>query len=132
MYDEDKHKHAVRAEAAKRGLAACMNDTKWRELLAEIAKLPFPPPYQRKDLLQAEPEPAAFEADVAYHGDWDEGLLPLFSVEWIRIRPRHLRHVARRLPETPVDCEAELVRALQALGQAYEQADDAIWIYGYR
>ncbi len=132
MYDEQKHKREVRAEAAKRGLASCMNDTKWRELLAEIGKLPFPPPYQRKDVLHSEPEPARFDADVSYHGDWEDGIQPLFSVEWLRIRPRCLMHVARLLPETVVDCEAELERALQALGQAYEKTDGVIWIHAYR
>lgn len=132
MYDEDKHKDQVRAAAAKRGLVSCMNDTKWRELLAEIGKLPFPPPYQRKDVLHDDPEPARFDADVSYHGDWEEGIFPLFSIEWIRIRPRYLVHVGRRLPERLVDCEAELERALQALGQAYGKADGSIRVYGYR
>ena len=132
MHDEDKHKHKVRAELSKRGLVSLMNDTKWRELFAAIDTLPFPPPYQRKDVLHAEPEPTTFDADVWYHGDWVEGIHPLYSIEWIRIRPRYLKHVGRLLPEIVVDCEAELERALHALGQAYEKANDSIWIYGYR
>lgn len=132
MYDEDKHKRAVKAELTKRGLGSLMNDTKWRELLAEINKQPFPPPYQRKDLLQSEPAPASFDSDVWYHGDWDEGTHPLFSVEWIRIRPRYLKHVANLLPKVTVSCETELEQALQSIGQAYEKKDDSIWIYAYR
>ena len=132
MYDEEKHKAEVRAELTRRGLGSFMNDTKWQELVAEIKKLPFPPPYQRKDVLFAKPEPSRFDADVWYHGDWTEGILPFFSIEWIRIRPRYLKHVARLLPRAVVSCEAELEQALQSIGQSYEKADDSIWIYGYR
>jgi len=109
-----------------------MNDTKWRELLEAIDKLAFSPPYQRKDVLYSEPEPTRFDSNVSYLGDWTEGIHPFFSVEWVRIRPRCLQHVAQLLPEVIVDCELELEHALQALGQAYEKADDSIWIYGYR
>jgi hypothetical protein len=132
MYDEAKHKLEVRNELARRGLGSHMNDTKWRELLTEIGKLPFPPPYQRKDVLHAEPEPCSFDCDVWYLGDYEEGLFPLFSIEWIRIRPRYLKHVAQLLPKAVVSCEAELVATLQALGQAYQKTDDSIWVYGYK
>ena len=95
MYDETKHKFEVKTELARRGLGSYMNDTKWRALLTEIGKLPFPPPYQRKDVLHFEPEPCTFDSDVLCQGDYLEGIFPLFSVEWIRIRPRYLKHVAR-------------------------------------
>jgi hypothetical protein len=132
MYDEDKHKLEVRAELTKRSLGSLMNDTKWGKLLAEINKLPFPPPYQRKDVLHSEPEPSSFDSEVSYHGDWEEGINPLFSIEWVRIRPRYLKHVGQLLPKAIVDCEVELERALQSLGQPYEKVDGSIWIYGYR
>ncbi len=132
MYDEAKHKRQVREALAQRGLGAWMSNTKWRELLGAINALPFPPPYQRKDVLHAEPEPSTFDADVWYLGDWVEGIHPLFSIEWLRIRPRYLAHVGQLLPLTVVDCEAALEQALQTLGQPYEKADGSIWIYGYR
>jgi hypothetical protein len=132
MYDEDRHKRDVQAELARRGIGSLMNDTKWKEILVEINKLPFPPPYQRKDVLHSLPEPSDFDYDVSYLGDWEEGILPFFSVEWIRVRPRYLRHVAQLLPKTVVDCEAEFEKALQSLGQPYEKFDGSIWIYGYR
>jgi hypothetical protein len=132
MYDPNKHKLKVRAAAAERGLGSYMNDTKWRELLIEIGKLPFPPPYQRKDILHAEAEPCTFDADLWCWGDYIEGILPLFSIEWIRIRPRYLKHVGQLVPNVVVDCEAQLEAALQALGQLYVKADDSIWIYGYK
>ena len=132
MYDETKHKHEVKDALAKRGLGSYMNDTKWRELLAEIGKLSFPPPYQRKDVLHSEPEPCTFDADLSCLGDYHEGIFPLFSIEWIRIRPRYLKHVAQSLPKTMIDCDAELEAALQFIGQPYVKADDSIWIYGYK
>ena len=132
MCDENKHKLKVKAELTRRGLGSLMNDTKWRALIAGIDKLPFPPPYQRKDVLLADPEPSVFDSDVSYHGDWQDGLYPLFSVEWIRIRPRHLQHIAHLLPEAVVDCETELEQVLRSLGQHYEKIGDCIWIYAYR
>jgi hypothetical protein len=132
MYDEIKHKLEIKNELARRGLGSVMNDTKWRELLAEMSKLSFPPPYQRKDVLHAEPEPCSFDSDVSCLGDYVEGIYPLFSIEWIRIRPRYLKHVAQLLPKAIIDCEAELEAALQSLGQPYVKTDDSIWIYGYK
>ncbi|GGC77299.1 hypothetical protein GCM10011396_25570 [Undibacterium terreum] len=132
MYDEDIHKQQVKAELARRGLGSYMNTTKWREFLIEINKLPFPPPYQRKDVLHPEPEPNNFDADVWYLGDWEEGIHPFFSIEWIRIRPRYLKHVGQLLPKVSVDCGTELERALQIIKQPYEKFEDSIWVYGYR
>ncbi|MBD9402292.1 hypothetical protein IB213_10720 [Comamonas sp. CMM02] len=109
-----------------------MNDTKWRKLIAEIARLPFPPPYQRKDVLQLVPEPETFDSDVSYLGDWTEGIHPLFSIEWIRIRPRYVRHAAQLLPKVVIDCQTDLEFALQSLRQPYEKSNGSIWIYGYR
>lgn len=132
MYDKAHHKHKVKAELTKRGLGSFMNDTKWQELLVEIHKLPFSPPYQRKDVLHLEPEPSSFDSEVSYLGDWKEGIHPLFSIEWVRIRPRYLQHVSQLLPQVVVDCEAELEQALQSLGQPYQKDEGSIWIYGYR
>ena len=132
MYDEIKHKLEVKNELTRRGLGSYMNDTKWQELLAEISKLSFPPSYQRKDVLHVEPEPCNFDSDDSSWGDYEEGIYPLFSIEWIRIRPRYLKHVAHLLPNAIVDCEAELEAALQSLGQLYVKTDDSIWIYGYK
>lgn len=132
MYDSDKHRLDVREALTNRGLGSYMNDTKWRKLIAEIARLPFPPPYQRKDVLQLVPEPETFDSDVSYLGDWTEGIHPLFSIEWIRIRPRYVRHDAQLLPKVVIDCQTDLEFALQSLRQPYEKSNGSIWIYGYR
>ncbi|WP_191724472.1 DUF6678 family protein [Comamonas avium] len=132
MYDSDKHRLDVREALTNRGLGSYMNDTKWRKLIAEIARLPFPPPYQRKDVLQLVPEPETFDSDVSYLGDWTEGIHPLFSIEWIRIRPRYVRHAAQLLPKVVIDCQTDLEFALQSLRQPYEKSNGSILIYGYR
>src|ERR1043166_3957368 len=93
MIDIEKHKAKVREEVARRGLTSFMNDTKWRELQrAALEELPFAPPYQRKDVLLTSAEPGTFDTDVSHLGDWRDGILPFHSVEWIRVRPRYLKH----------------------------------------
>lgn len=129
---DDLHRERVQAEAHRRGLIPAMTEADWRSVMAAVSALPFPPPYQRKDILMLAPQPAVFDADVAYHGDWVEGIHPLYAIEWIRIRPRFLKHVAQRLPPVLVDIQPELERALKAVGQPYNQAADSIWLVGYR
>jgi hypothetical protein len=128
----EKYRLKVKAALSARGLGSYMNDTKWRELFAEIDNLPFPPPYQRKDILSDDPDPKIFDEDVRYHGDWSEEIYPFFTIEWLRIRPRYLKHVGRLVPYEIIDCQAELEQLLKRLGQAYEKFNDSIWIYGYR
>ena len=109
-----------------------MNDTQWTTLIQVIEGLEFPPPYQRKDILKSDPEPSSFESDVSYFGDWHEGMRPFFSIEWIRIRPRYLKHRGMLLSPSVLDCQRTLEASLQAIGQAYELSADSIWIFGYR
>ncbi len=132
MDTEEKHKARVKQALTSRGIGSLMNNTKWRKIQAVMDTLPFPPPYQRKDVLLPEPEPKSFDSDVSYWGDWTEGIYPFYSIEWVRIRPRYLKRVAMLLPESLIDCEKELEKELQKIGQPYEKSDDSIWIYGYR
>jgi hypothetical protein len=132
MYNLENHKNSVKQELTRRGLGGLLNDTKWCVIQSVMRSLPFPPPYQRKDILHNAPEGLGFDADVFYHGDWEEGIHPFFSIEWLRIRPRCLVHVARLLPPKVHDCELELIAALESASIAYEKRDDCIWIYGYR
>ncbi len=133
MYKLERHKAEVRAEVNRLGLCPLMNDTRWRRLQAAIDSLPFPPPYQRKDVLRAEPDSPDLDADVSYQGNYtDECLGPFFATEWIRIRPRYLKQVGRLLPPVLVDCEAELLQALREYGLRHERDGDTIVIHGYK
>lgn len=85
----------------------------WQRLREVMqASMPFPPPFQRKDIHARTPAPASFDEDVWYHGDYGEGLDPLDTIEWIRIRPRYLRFRGHRVPREVVDCENELTSLL--------------------
>jgi hypothetical protein len=132
MTPDEKHKAAVRAEVERRGLTSVMNDTKWRELRQAVrAELPFRPPYQRKDVLEGAPAPATFDADVDYHGDWVEGLEPLRSVEWIRVRPRYLKPRGLLVAPETVDCADAFRAILRRCNIPFVERDDSFWVYGY-
>ena len=95
-------------------------------------ELPFAPPFQFKAVLKTLPEPEQFETDVDYWGDWsDESLSPLFGVEWLRIRPRYLRHRGRLIAPEVQSVESEFLAILHRYHIPYRQDGDSIWIYGY-
>lgn len=103
-----------------------MRPEDWARLGAAMeGEMPFPPPYQRIDV-SGLAEPAVFDADVAYHGDWTEGLAPLDTVAQVRIRPRWLKHRGRLVAPEIVDCEAELIAALDRLDIAWSHDGDVI------
>jgi len=132
MSDIEKHKERVGIEVAKRGLVSFMNDTKWLELQrAAVDELPFAPPFQRKDVLQPVLEPARFDTDVWWHGDWREGILPFYSIEWLRIRPRYLKHRGALIAPTIVDCEDVLKSVLERQYIPFVERDYSIIIFGY-
>lgn len=132
MTDIDRRRQRIRREVMERGLTSFMNDTKWRALQrVMLEELPFPPPYQRKDVLQAAPDPAVFDADVWYFGDWREGILPFWSIEWLRIRPRYLERRAQLLPSAIQDCREDLRAALAREHISFVERDDSFWVHGY-
>lgn len=92
--------------------------------------LPFPPPFQRKDIGSSEPEPPTFDEDVWYHGDCGEGLDPLGTIEWIRIRPRYLRVKGQLVPPEVIDCEAELTALLARERFDFVTEPGCIMLYG--
>lgn len=98
----------------------------WKRLREAMENdLPFPPPYQRIDR-SGLAEPAAFDGDVAYHGDWHEGLEPLETLDHVRIRPRYLKHRGRLIAPDIVDCEAALIAALDRLGLSWSRENGVI------
>lgn len=113
-------------------LSSVMNNTKWRELKdAVLHTLPFPPPYQAKYVLEDKLFPEDFEGDVWYWGDWEEGLLPFYEVEWIRVRPRYQQHRGKLVAPEIVDCTDEFISILQMHNIPFKQENDSIYIYGY-
>lgn len=130
---QDNLRHRILREVAARGLTSYMNRTKWLELQAAVrSELPFRPPYQRKDLFHDKPEPATFEEDVWYVGDWSEGILPFETIEWIRIRPRYVARLTPASALTVHDCAAQLRELLRHHSIAHEERGDSVWIHGYR
>jgi len=107
-----------------------MNDTKWREFKnAMYEELPFPPAYRRKDVLDAEYVP--FSEDAWYLGDYEEGLAPFYSVEWIEVRPRLVKRRGR-LIESEMECiENEFVSILKKYNIPHKCNNGSYLIYGY-
>jgi hypothetical protein len=110
-----------------------MSDTKWAELQEAVrGELAFAPPYQLKAVLNPAPQPERFENDVDYVGDWsDECLLPFYEIEWLRVRPRRLRHRGRLAAPDVQSVEPAFIEILQRYGIPHRHDGDTIWIYGY-
>ncbi len=127
----DRDKVKVRAAIEARGLVSVMNDTKWRELVLAVKKLPFAPAFQIKYVLGVAPVPPSFEQDVWYGGDWGEGLYPHYSVEWIRVRPRIVRHRGNYASPEVEDIESAFVAVVSEVGVPHRKRGDCIEIFGY-
>lgn len=127
-----QNKMRVFEAIAERNLVSIMNDTKWRELQdAVINTLLFPPPYQGKYLLEDRLHPEEFETDVWYWGDWKEGIVPFYRVEWIRVRPRYLKHRGSLISPELIDITDDFVNILKELSIPYRLDNDTYYIYGY-
>lgn len=127
----DRDKARVQAAVAARGLVSVMNDTKWSELIAAVNKLPFAPAFQIKDVLGATSQPASIDEDVWHGGDWGEGLGPYYAIEWIRVRPRLVKHRGKHVPPEVDDIESAFVAALRDIGVPHRKRGDCIEIFGY-
>lgn len=128
----NENKRKVMEAIAERNLVSIMNNTKWRELQdAVINTLLFPPPYQCKYLLEEILHPEEFETDVWYWGDWHEGIEPFYNVEWIRVRPRYLKHRGRLVSPELMDITDDFVNILKSLSIPYRLDNDTYYIYGY-
>lgn len=134
-------KERVRKIVQQRNLCSCMNDTKWNELrTAMIRDMPFPPPYILKFLFEDEAvDEKYFHSDVNYWGDWDYGFAieghyfnGAFAVEWIKVRPRYLKHRGRIIEPEVIDATDKFVEILRQYSIPYEESDGVYCIYGYR
>ncbi|MGZ9583738.1 DUF6678 family protein [Paenibacillus marinisediminis] len=128
----DKNKKRVTEVVSARNLTSIMNNTKWEELQnAVLDDLLFPPPFQAKYVLDDRIYRGNFESDVRYWGDWVEGLEPFYSVEWIRVRPRYLKHRGRLVSPELIDITEDFTKILMGLSIPYRLENDTFYIYGY-
>jgi hypothetical protein len=128
----DSFRQKVQAVIAEKQLCSIMNNTKWEELQSGVLNvLPFPPPYQAKYVLEDTPEPKSFNSDVWYLGDWVEGLLPFYSVEWIRVRPRYLKNRGLLVKDEVIDITNDFRILLQNHKIPHKEENNSFHIYGY-
>jgi hypothetical protein len=128
----DSLKKKVQAVVSGKQLYSILNNTKWEELQSRVLNaLPFPPPYQAKYVLEDTPEPNTFDSDVWYWGDWEEGLLPFYSVEWIRVRPRYLKHKGMLVKDEVIDITDDFRTLLIKLKIPHKEENSSFYIYGY-
>ena len=124
----------------QRNLCGYMNDTKWNELIcAMLNDMPFPPPYIIKTLFESECKAEAkFQKDAYYMGDWYEGFTygeyfnGGFAIEWIKVRPRILKHRGKLIDPELIDESAEFEAVLKKYNIPYEKQNDIYCIYGYK
>ena len=128
-----KYKQQVDREIDRRGLVSIINNTKWSELQDAVCnELPFTPPYQIKLVLDPSPDSEDFESDVSYLGDWnDECLKPFYAIEWLRVRPRCLRHCGQLIEPEVESIEPQFLSILHRHHIPYQKEEDTITIYGY-
>ena len=134
-------KEKVREIVTQRNLCSYMNNTKWNELrTAMMNDMPFPPPYIIKFLFEDEAiGEKHFSEDVYYLGDWYsifaiEGhyFNGAFAVEWIKVRPRYLKHRGHLIKPEVIDAEDKFVEILRQHSIPYKENDGIYCIYGYR
>ncbi len=115
-----------------------MNNTKWNELVFAIrTQMPFPPPFDIKYLTETDHKDTALQnSDVYYFGDWDGENFPnkdfYCNIEWLKIRPRYLKHQGRLLPPITIDATKEFEEILIKHNVPYEIENGLYIIYGYR
>ncbi|MBQ6797486.1 MAG: hypothetical protein IJP10_05660 [Clostridia bacterium] len=140
--DIEKHKQKIRMIIQNKGMCSMMNNTKWRELKKEITELPFLPPFVIKSVDEEESTYHQFDEDVYHTGDWglylenylggDIYATPFYAVEWIKIRPRLLKHQGRLVESKVIDETDEFLEMLKKFNIPFEEQNGTYIIYGYK
>jgi len=127
-----KFKKKVMLIVTEKNMYSIMNNTKWKELQNAIKDLPFPPPYQMRYITD-DSETIDFNEDVRYLGDWtDEPMFPFFHIEWIKVRPRYLKHRGNLIKDELIDETEKFVEILKKYSIPYEEENGVYVIYGYK
>lgn len=121
-----------------RNLCSYMNNTKWNELIYAVrTQMPFPPPYDMKFLTEeTHINTGIHNNDSFYWGDWTGENFPAqdfyCNIEWMKIRPRYLKHQGRLIPPLMIDATSEFEEILAKYQIPYEKENGLYTIYGYR
>lgn len=134
-------KERVRKIIQQRNLCSYMNDTKWNELRTAVMNdMPFPPPFIIKFLFEDEVVGEKdFQSDVNYFGDWYYAFAieghyfnGASAVEWIKVRPRYLKHRGQLIEPEVINADDKFVEILRRYSIPYEENHGVYCIYGYR
>ncbi len=139
---DEKYRRKILSVIEQRGLCSMMNSTKWTELKKGVSELPFSPPFVIKGVDEEEAEYHQFDKDVYYGGDWglyldnylggDIYATPFYAVEWIKIRPRILKHQGNLIPCTIIDETDQFLNILIKYNIPYNENNGVFTVYGYR
>lgn len=136
-------RETVAAIITKKRLVSYMNTTKWLKLQSAVHQLSFLPAYIIKSITDKENnqniikglEKLKKEAPW-WLGDWsnfyEEGMPPLFNIEWIKVRPQ-LSISKGALIQPEIIDESDSFRVI--LNDHYiphEEANHIFTIYGYK
>ena len=132
-----EEKQKIRKIVIEKGLSSVMNDTKWLKLQSAIEKLPFPPPYIEKLIIEDKTfEDVQISDNPQWLGDWSsfyqEGMYLFFTIAFIKVRPRYAEYIGRLVAPKIFDETEEFERLLKELHIPYEEDNGTFTIYGYK
>ena len=140
--ESEKYKQKIKSIVQNKCMCSMMNNTKWRELKKGITELPFLPPFVIKSVDVGDPTYNQNDEDVYNTGDWgiylenylggDIYATPFYAVEWVKIRPRLLKHQGRLIESKVIDETDEFLEMLKKFNIPFEEQNGTYIIYGYR
>ena len=141
MNETEKYKAKIRKIIQEESLCSVMNNTKWQEFKNGISELPFLPPFVIKSVDEQETDFHNFDKDEYNSPDWglyldnylggDIYAVPFYAVEWIKIRPRLLKHQGRLINPKVIDETEDFLAVLKKYSIPYNELNGTYIIYGY-